>query len=307
LLTIASTLMLAQNPRVVWDITTNDTFAQKPVPRWENGFLVAYDDDVQPPQIQVFDRTGKLRSKTQVALTGVPFVRVRTITVSSAGRVAISCIGRDDARGADFIAWVAPSGAVEFVVRTAAAGAYQMTFAPDGSLFALMRQGGKQSYDMIHHYDGNGQLLQTSLSIDTFGGDRDAAFGSGAPYIMAATKDRVGLLMWRIQKWVELSLDGQLMGQWPLPSTSKDLEGVALTPSGNVYIALSNEIKKPGLEHKDTVLLRLNKTLAQWEEIEARSLRSERANWFAILGTDADDLVIANSARHFMAVRTPLQ
>src|SRR5262245_33647187 len=53
-------LLLFSLPALAQDVWLNYAFAHRPMPKWQNGFLLAYQTHNEPSAIFVFDRSGQM-------------------------------------------------------------------------------------------------------------------------------------------------------------------------------------------------------------------------------------------------------
>ncbi len=142
------------------------------------------------------------------------------------------------------IVWISPVGQIVRFVRTFSYLVFRTTFASDGTLWTVGRKYGpdskdEPSYDLVHHYHGNGMLIGTALSRDTF-----AAGALNPAYIslMTASPNRTGLYCITANEWIELSYSGEILGRCSLPAQDPDyrtmVTGIALTSSGDLFVSL---------------------------------------------------------------------
>jgi hypothetical protein len=272
-------------------------FLGKPIPIWQNGVAVAFDVAV-PMMVHRYTRQGALARSTPLVFPGAPYVVIRDATVSSNGRIAVCGTARDEGgSGATFIAWIDTTGAVEYVVRPAPFSASRVVFDDQGRLWAFGRElpldrlsPGQPPHEMLRIYGSDGKLLQSVLPR--------AAFNIAPPNhpsdlsIMAASHDRIGIVMNVAREWVEVSTSGAIIGRWPLPGTAR-ITGVGLTGSNNVYISI-DERDKTG--KTSTVFYKFDRPRGQFVSVDGSALLSPTSQWAKIIGVDGENLVTTNAA-----------
>jgi hypothetical protein len=131
-------------------------------------------------------------------------------------------------------------------------------FGPDhsvwvmGTQFAPLRDGDpidhveRGDFDLVRKYSSVGKLMGSFLPRSSF----PAGLPPAAAGWMRASGDRIGLMTYPGQtsinpEWIELDLDGKLMGRWNLGPRSKadpdthrmvySLEGFAFTSDGRLF------------------------------------------------------------------------
>ncbi len=263
-----------------------DRFGQYSYPRWHNGYVARYSFDF-PPQIKVLDQGGSLVTEATIAHPSWPWVRVTNVAVSSSGRVAFSSIGRDDqGRSATAVGWISRSGEIELIVRTDEYALTDLDFAPDGTLWAVGRN---NIIDVLVHYDEAGNTL-SRMDISR---DDGLNFGFAQPRILFPTEDRVGLLLSVKGVWTELSLEGDILGQWAMPS-GVEFSGIALTPRGEFYASVYTPLhQRVSEDDPNTRLLRLDRGHNRWVEISYDGLlKPGDPRVLELHGAHGEDLVV---------------
>src|SRR5579864_1750338 len=62
----------------------------KPVPKWENGLMVLYQHDIQPPEVSIFNNEGRMLMKAAVTVPDAARVWIQGTAVSQTGTVAVA-------------------------------------------------------------------------------------------------------------------------------------------------------------------------------------------------------------------------
>jgi hypothetical protein len=170
----------------------------------------------------------------------------------------------------------------------------QITFAPDRTVWSFgweWSPGTKQfarastDYMMVRQFSRDGKLLGAWLPRSTFPKGLLPASESWQARRITVIKDRVGLLadsgtVGTQQEWVEMDLQGKLLGRWRLDEFLH--VRVGLTPDGNVYLQKG--------QGPDTVaLFTLDRAASTWKPV-ASPMNG------CFYGVDGDQLVFSDWA-----------
>jgi hypothetical protein len=278
-------------------ITLDHAFDNKPLPAWQNGFLVAYDHDQQPAVVFAFDGTGKLVTRATLDIPDAVQVRLGGPAASSGGTLAIAGTAWT-ARGvgARFIAWISPSGRVERIVQTSTFLPLKLCFDGHGSLWALGKDHDphartEHDHDVLRRYGPDGVLIQTALPRSTFavtGVERHPAERG----FLACSGSTVGVYSIHGQEWVQVS---QLIGaEAPrtgprLPQGSR-VTGVALASDGAVYLSAEEPDGSYASSHATIYVLKKNGS--RWLPVDAATVFGPGRRHGYIVGADDDNHVI---------------
>jgi hypothetical protein len=265
----------------------NYSFAYRPVPKWQNGFLLAYQTHNEPSAIFVFDRTGQLVLDKRIEIPELGEILIRDTAASLDGRFAITGTGKTT--GA-FVATLTASGATAWMVNNPSYAAERSAFAPDGTLWALghivdpsiRRWQDMPNYPTLRQYDREGHLVRSMLPRTSF------AFKTwqqpDAHAFLITTPDRIGIYSEPAREWVEVSADGEVLGRWKGVDVPEHdhVTGAALLRNGDVYVtAQYHTTPRTEMIHN----YKLDKQTGKWN-IVGEDPRSP-----AILGADGDQIV----------------
>lgn len=280
-------------------VVIGQSFADKPVPKWENGLLVGFDFDAQPARVYAYDRAGRLVTQAAITLPDAARLRLYGVAASRKGVIAVSGSAYSaDGAAAAFIAWISPAGAVERVMRTSPFAAIRLCFSPDEVLWAAGREvtpdfKDEAPHDVLRRYDGEGRLLQSLLPRASF-----QSYDSYHPAVRAylvASEDRVGFYSASAREWIEISLSGTVLGRWKgidsVPSLN--VSGVGLTSEGAVY--LSGVAHEAGEGSDKAAFYRLDKTQGVWQPVGGLPQWQSGA----IAGADHGRLVLRSGSNLF--------
>jgi hypothetical protein len=279
--------LLFSMPLSAQDVSLNYDFSHRPVPKWQNGFLLAYQTHNEPSAIFAFDRRGQLVLNKRIEIPDAGEVVIRDTAASLDGRFAIT--GWGTASGA-FIASLTSSGAMAWMVNSTSYAAERIAFAPDGTLWAfghvsdpaIRRSQDAPDYPTLRQYDSQGHLVRAVLSRDSF------AFRTwlrpDAQAFMVTTSDRIGIYTDAAREWVEVSLNGDVLARWKgmdIPEHDH-ATGAALLPNGAVYVSVQYHTT-PRTEVLQTY--KLDKLSGKWNTV-GQDTRTP-----PILGVDGEQIV----------------
>jgi hypothetical protein len=269
-------------------------FGNKPIPKWENGYLVAFDNDEMPARVFAFSRTGTLVTEAKLSIPGAERVMLTGVAASPSGVLAASGTAQSEGgASAAFIAWISPSGAVQRVVRTSPFAAFWLCFDSNETLWVFGREVGadghartEPQHDVLRRYDGEGRFLGSLLARDSFPRyDQRHPVDRG---FLVSSNDRVGLYSTAAREWVEVSLSGAILGRWKGADIGADfrITGVGIAADESVYLTVV-----PRSKGSRTTFYTLDKQPGAWLPVDsAQALGSGQLGY--ILGTDRDLLVL---------------
>jgi hypothetical protein len=219
------------------------------LPVWSGGALLQSVDDGSPaPDVQVFERSGRLADTISVRIPGANVTRISSVTRSTNGDLAACGFSTDnDGRHAAFIAWRLHDSEDLTVVRTSPFAPRRIAMAADGSVWAAGNVNPRRGVDpdkehgVLRHYDKTGRLLRSlfpAASIDRL-----------RPYMgfVATSSDRAGWISEGSADaqgphpgaYVEVRNSGEVV-EYPLPALfsgeGPNLYGFALTDDSEAFV-----------------------------------------------------------------------
>lgn len=280
-------------------------FAGQRLPRFNNGFVLAYDFDFQV--VWSYDRAGSTLMEVPLSVPEANRVLIGDIAASPDGTVAVSGSATSDGgyTTVPAIFWIGPSGKVTRIVRTEPFAATAICFSTDGTLWAAGRAHEivngiykeLPEYDVLRQYDAQGRLVRTALPRATFPagvGTRATIPGAGpaASPFLVTSKERIGFYSGNANRYVELSLSGEVLGSWDVapPPQGTDVVGAALTSSGRMFLTGSHprSSREPPAEW-ELLLYELDKSSGALRRVDFPQTGPHRAT--ALLSAEGDDLV----------------
>ena len=238
--------MLAQGPlrfsRPEKAVVVNWNFAHQGVPKWDRGVLL--DHGVEDGKIVVIGADGQVKLQAMVGAPGAQKVRISDVAQAPGGGfVAAVGVVVETGESRAYLAWLDAAGRTQKLEPLENAAAVGVEFAPDGTLWALVRKHDADDneiagYDMLQHYSADGTRIGSALPRQSF--PMDATYPAWFP-CLRVTKDRVGFLSNGTNEWVEVSpTDGKLLGRWGLQAEwgarGMRIDSGAMTPDGDVYL-----------------------------------------------------------------------
>jgi hypothetical protein len=276
-------------------VVVNWNFAHQGVPKWERGVLL--DHGVEDGKIVVIGAVWQVKLQATVGPPGAQKVRIADVTQAPRGGfvAAIGVVGETGESRA-YLAWLDAAGRMQKLEPLENAAAVGVEFAPDGTLWALVRKHDADdneiaSYDMLEHYSADGNLVGSALPRQSF--PTDATYPAWFP-CLHVTKDRIGFLSNGTNEWVEVSpLDGKLLGRWGLQeewgARGMRIDSAAMTPGGDVYLNTS-ERDPNGVRKTRFNLFRLDRAKNDLIPMDVAPIALEGVQ-VAILGGDGNRLV----------------
>ena len=297
---VLSAASVAPNFLPAGEIIVQRVFANQPLPKWENGFILARDGAENPaPQVYVFDRSGRPLRSHRVVLPDADRVILREAAISPKGTVAGAgtAVARDG-RSAFFIAWLDSAGAIRQVARTSPFSAPRLCFTADETLWAAGREylpdrNSKPEYDVLRRYGPDGRLVASLLPRSSF---PESRWDPARDALLVSSGDRVALYSPVESVWVEISSVGEILSRVSGSCGVGEPGGLALTSSGSTYLSLRDKNS-----YTATPLCELDRQSQQW----IRALVNGRPDQGGyIVGADGDEVIIYRGRGTLVRLRT---
>lgn len=275
-------------------------FGNKPSPVWSNGVFLAHDDDdTAAAKLLVFNRAGHLARTVTISFPDAISIHLGApplggMAASHNGMLAVTGEARSkDGAYAPFIAIISSDGGIERVIRPDPFIPLQLTFGPDDTLWVLGREmegpagQGPPPHDILRHYDLSGHVLGSFFQSDTFVTQHRHPTSFA---FLVASQDRISFYSVVAGEWVEVSPSGTLLGRWRVPlADSTMVTGVALLPSGALYLSLQNR----NGEGPPVAVYRINRgTTSVLETVDTAKAFGAPSRGY-IMGSDGDRLVVS--------------
>jgi len=266
------------------------------VPKWEHGHLVWWD--LNTATVFAANGSGRVSLQCRIWPERSSTVHIMDLSASPEGGFAVAFTALNNAGApAGFIAWLEETGKTGKLVQLDSAGAFKISFAKDGSLWALVRQHDEfyndaTGYDMLRHYDQNGTLVGTALPRKIF---TRKQYPDGPHASLSVSRDRIGVYIAPSRTWVELSLSGEILGHWSLPDKKAEFTRVFLSESNNIYIS-TQERPNPKEMAVEFGLYKFDRTSGSIVPINVSAAEGEDIGKLRVRGVDGDQLVVSRSS-----------
>jgi hypothetical protein len=182
------------------------------------------------------------------------------------------------------------------LVRTIDTGRYipaHLSFGPDHSLWSLGWQRdadttrmktAKEDHSIVRKYSMDGHQMGAYLARSLFPAGLEPGMSQWQERRITVTGDRVGIeaisgTSSDQREWVELDLDGNLLGRWRLDPSVEHF-GVAFTSDNQLYV------EQRDAEGERPHLFRLNRASSTWEPVKVPATEG-----LFLYGADGDALV----------------
>jgi hypothetical protein len=276
----------------------NVDFSGQPLPTFRGGYLVGRQTN--PAGYSIWDRSGQLLRHEEVRLPGVKATNIRDVSINLRGDTLVLVVTGSDAPGhfVSALAWGTPLGGISKMVPTESFAVSKIAFAADGTLWTFGRQYDYRfeeagDYNTVRHYDRNGVFLNGHVPRSTFS-VRDSKTPPSGECLMAVNGDRVGILSLVTSEWVEIGLDGTIIGRWALKRTPNTLiSGAALTDKNELFLTEQFEKPSGGPTPKEvSAIVQLDKSDGSLREIDTSELRTNSLQGMLLLGAEAGRLIV---------------
>ena len=276
---MAGAMLIAQNP--VRQVTYRGLkTANKPIPVFDKGYVIEREDMLGT--LSVYSPDGNLLYETNVLAPDGTAAYVRGAAVDADGTVAVPIFYGKQKSYRNGIVYLGQEGRQILFVDTGLFAPSKVCFAGDHSTWAIgWNEGNPADGAQVRRYSPDGKETGSFLPRSLFPPGL-SPFGSGIS-TMHAIGDRIGLLAFPGQvsdhpEWVELGLDGKVIGRWQLGLQQLPME-LAFTEDGSLYwYALQPETKK-------MALLRFDRGTSTWNVVVSPDASG------LLLGADENTLV----------------
>jgi hypothetical protein len=238
------------------------------VPAFFNGYI--YFVDSPDNYIRLYAPDGHLTLATGIQQQKPGKVWTQCVAADSDGTVAISWAYGMENGGTAEIDFFDANGTLTSSIATGTFVPSHITFdgnhnvwsfGVDSAVEWVPKRSG--DYMTVRKYSRDGKPLGAWLPRSSFPAGLPPAEQSWQSTCITVTADRVGLLGYagkvgNQQQWVELSLDGNLLGRWDVDGGGGD--SVAMTTDGHVYLQQATATNH-------TELFTLDRTNSKWTPV----------------------------------------
>ncbi len=269
------------------------SFTHKPIPKWENGFLVGFEmEPANAPLFYAYDTDGELVFETQVSIPDA--ARIAPVAAAASGEGTFAVTGtayNGSGEAVSFIAWYESDGEPIRLVQLDDCGALRIAFGRDGDLWTVVKAhvprwaNSHSEHDVVRVYTRGGKLKMSLLPLSSFGeiGRRHPAKHCH----LAANADYVVLYAEECQQLVGLSHDGEVLYRQAIPDLEQEVHmttGLAVTQASDIFV--SAQVRLDG-GRRGAVVTKWDHASNTWSKVY--SSQSPKPH---ILGADEDKLVV---------------
>lgn len=270
--------------------------------KWGGGYLISWRSTTShsdaAQNLAIYDRDGRTVRTTRLWFPDAALLYIRDAAaqddkVVAVGNAMTGIGGPGEMSG--FLAFVPIHGGAARIVQTSPFEGVAVAVGPDRSVWVLGFQVGEErrvrkapDHAMLHHYDQDGKLIGKGLPWSSFRcGLHPVAVSTVGRVGLAASKDRIGVLLPDCHEWVEFNLGGELTGRWswrdvPITNGLKSSamsSAVAMTPSNEVFARIG------------IGLYRLNREQGAWDPVDLSAATDAGAMFSWLAGNDGESLI----------------
>jgi hypothetical protein len=269
-------------------------YAGQPAPRFANGMLVArHTPSISTSRISRWDTSGRQLPDVNISMPNVARTIVSDAAVHPKSGIVLALTAvSENNRGAPLLLWADQSGKVVRAVETSPFAANRIVFSEDGTLWTFGREfdAGLRDvpeYNVIRRYDQTGKLIGSTLPRSSFAGKM-------APHItshLVSSGNKVGILSLTKGEWIELDLQGKLLGRWKInPRPGELVTGVALGRPGQPWMSVQWGGK--GSSPMRFGLCRLDPTSGDFVELDSSSLPKSPSTGITVLDSEGENRIV---------------
>jgi hypothetical protein len=307
---------LAADPVAVskaWGTSIPHNFQGNPGPKFDRGTILARR--VDSPEVFAWDRSGKLLVHTTVQIPNASEININDVAINPSGGFLVAGTARNlESQGAAFIAWLSQTGVVERVVRTSPFAALKICACSDGSIWAAGRELAPDhlnrmiyvpNHGILRRFDSGGRLTHSAVPRETF---PSANHPVEVRSRLACADEKIGFFSPQVNEWIEISLEGTILGRWKGVPLSQNTEatGMNMLPDGSVYATTVSRLSSTPNPDLRAALFRLDRQQGGWVPVTVGEeiLGADRKRHYAeIMGSDRSDLVIRTALPDVVALR----
>jgi hypothetical protein len=253
------------------------------------------------PNIEVYDRTGALIGKTRIRLPEAGLMYIEDAVAGKDGRVVAGGWARDlHGEEVGWFAEIAPGGNSVNYVSTTPFHPHSVAFGPDGSIWLLGYQLGPgersstaPDQHIVRHYGADDKLKGEHLLLSSLQCGQAYFCCAVGRAMLTASSDRVAISLPQCHKWMELSANGELLGQWTWRMDNlaaaepggqpREITRVALTSTNKLY----GNVYPPG----NPRLVVFDRASSQWLPVNTDELANASVPFHGLEGSDGEQLV----------------
>jgi hypothetical protein len=242
----------------------------QPLPRWDNGYLVAYRQD--PARFLLFDSQGALIFDFTPEIPEVVKALVDDVAANKSGSVAAAAtLWRKDGTVAHVVLIMERPGRIARIIRTNPHAPRRVAFGPDDTIwtFGVSTEWRSGDYDTVQKYSYSGVLQGSFVPRSTLtlldGPDPSGHAGSaGGMSGVFAAGERIGIYSATGREWIELDETGRVTGRWKLAAPRSPSSANTPLKMGPIVMDAIGSVYVNAWLGKDQALARLDKAKGEW-------------------------------------------
>ena len=280
--------------------------------KFSGGVMISYHFETHYSNLRnnlfVHNRQGVVHASYSVFPPDVWKFHIRDVAASDDGSVAVVGIAWNNHGGiSGYLAIVSLDTADIKMVQTAPFEGRTLTYAPDGTLWILGWELGQERrlsrtlpHSALRRFTGQGELISQHLPWPETQCWIHPSRGGPS---LAASADRIGVMLEECNRWMEFSLEGELLGQWQwqvegyenaIEATFTPFHAV-MTEEGNVYCDIHINVSIDDRLVTNWALYSLNRKKSIWELVDTQNAAAA-LGWVGVLaGIDGESLVMVAS------------
>jgi hypothetical protein len=265
--------------------------------KWSNDVFIFADDDKGAPSLYMFDRAGQQVFSAMVQIPLVDETRLADFAAAPDGSLwACGWSYSRSGQRADFLAHLTDHGAGMEVIRTTPYQPYELSVAPDGTVWTIgyerhpsssIGEVGKVDFtrDMLRHFDSSGKPLASAIPLSS----AENVVGTQMGFL-SANQERVAWFSPRGDgnSYVEFSPATGTLSAYPTPPTTGTRDfalAFVLTPRGRAFVVM----RHPTVDGPNRTLYEFNRSAKEWMEIHPPVTYNGKL--VDLVGNDGESLV----------------
>lgn len=275
---------IGQAPRLVLaghSLTISEPMEGRRGAIWSGGSLVVPEGPLgEENAFRAYDGNGQVVFNSTFTAPGADHTYVRGFSRGPDGIVAVCGLAMNEGSANPFLATISADGVSQQIVRTGPYVPNVVSVAPDGTFWTVGREldadlsektGVNLEAGVLRHFDRSGNSLGAFVPRSSISDTTTLASGSS---FLVTSHDRVGWLRFTPAgqaTYVEIE-NGSQTSTYPMPippgsQVFLEVNGLAMTDDGGVFVAVMFVETTPPKEKKTNTVLMLDRTKHEWVSV----------------------------------------
>lgn len=287
--------------------------------RFSGGVMISVRNDTHysDPSENVYldDRQGNTIASFRLFAPDAWQFHIQQVAASGDGSVAAVGLARNNQGGLSGYLAIMSLGTSEVrMIETSPFEGRSLAYGPDGSLWILgwalnaeRMLSTTPPHSTLRRFSAEGELISEHLPWpETRCGSHPSGGCSLDSQVLAASGDRIGVLMPVCKRWMEFSPEGEVLGEWQLriadydgPDENVSPRYAAMTPDNEVYYYISYAVRRDGSEPGVPGLYRLNRESSAFERVGISQAGSAAGPLVGFAGANGESLVMRTPANSY--------